>query len=396
MQPLMINKRNYYNFRYSEAIYLCSYVALILTTIAFQDVFFKPRAVFLMCIIIMILLCGGCVASHCETKFLTSVKLAIFVLFATVAFFNKKPQLVIFALLICYSDLTSFERVIGTNFVFCGCSILITPLFSKIGVLPTNHFFRDNGLEAHAFGFGYYQVVPYTFFFMVLEYFYLNQIRKRRLSWLELFLIFVINYVIFKYSTLRLTYYLTFICLLMYILLIKLNCFDLRSKWIKKASIFIYPASMLFTILLNKRYDQYDPVLSKLNHVLSNRLYLGHEALNRYHIVLFGQEIRTSNAVGVDYFYVDSGYLYSLIGYGVLLSIVLLAMHVIMLCYSIDSNDKALFIWLVAVAIFSFSNNIWISLAMNPLLLGLFSYRNQTHCETPNYKEWQTSSNSLW
>ena len=94
-------------------------------------------------------------------------------LFSAAAIISNKPQMMIYAALICTSDLTSFRRIVLTCFVTCGIMIILTSFADLASIVPERAFYRG-GVRAHTFGFGYYNTVPYTFFFMVLEFFYLK------------------------------------------------------------------------------------------------------------------------------------------------------------------------------------------------------------------------------
>jgi len=70
-----------------------------------------------------------------------------------------------------------------------------------------------------------------------------------------------------------------------------------------------------------------------------------------------------------NYFYIDSGFFYSLIGYGILFTVIFLLIYSYLYEHSAKNNDKPLFIWLTCVLIFTLINNVWVSIATNPVLL---------------------------
>lgn len=69
------------------------------------------------------------------------------------------------------------------------------------------------------------------------------------------------------------------------------------------------------------------------------------------------------------YFYIDSGYIYAILGYGVLFTLVVIFMYSYLIYYATKRNDKNLFIWLIIVLVFTVVNNTWVSLAVNPVLM---------------------------
>ena len=109
--------------------------------------------------------------------------------------------------------------------------------------------------------------------------------------------------------------------------------------------------------------------------MLNSRLLMGKTAFEQYHLKLFGQSIQM---VGIKsatfgeghqvYFYIDSGYVYALIGYGILFTALLLTLYTIVLRNTAKKEQGVLFIWAVTVTLFSISNNAWVSITYNPLL----------------------------
>lgn len=270
--------------------------------------------------------------------------------------------------LMCGAGLTTFRRIVLTCFCSCGGIVLVTYLAKITGVFSQNLFYRS-GVTIETFGFGYYHVVPYTFCFMALGYLYLRTNNGKKATWIELIIILGISHILFEITTLRLTYYLMYLIIFLYIVLIKFDLIDLRKKWVVVSSSLVFPVMFITSIWINYVYDLSNPFQKRLNEVLSERLALGHEGFNRYSVRLFGQQIETSNGLGSSYFYIDCGYLYSLLGYGILFTAVILCIYVLLHVFSAKTDNKVLFIWLTAVAVFSFSNNIWISIYMNPVIL---------------------------
>ena len=104
---------------------------------------------------------------------------------------------------------------------------------------------------------------------------------------------------------------------------------------------------------------------------MNHRLSLSRIALQRYEISLFGNLIKALESD--TYFYLDSGYLYLLLGYGLVVFLVIMSAYMIVFRYALKSNDKKLFIWCIIVSVFSFVNNIIVDVNINPLLFGVWS-----------------------
>ena len=95
-----------------------------------------------------------------------------------------------------------------------------------------------------------------------------------------------------------------------------------------------------------------------------------------------------------NYFYIDSGYAYSLLGYGIVFTVLIIFMYSVIYYYCCKNNKKKLFIWITAVALFTMINNTWITLEYNPLLFlffpvfrDLFESGNDNQSDVLNMKE---------
>ena len=350
-----------------EAIFLFCYIACIALMYVFGDIYNKPRVLWLGCSAITVCVYATIAIRSKLTRPDLFFRFIVIALFSIASFISNKPQMMMYAALMCTADLTSFKRIVITCFFTSLAMIILTPIADVIGVIPKRVFYRGSQI-AHSFGFGYYNVVPFTYFFLVLEYLYLKAIRGKKASWFELLIIFGINCVLYKLSTLRLAFYLVCIVLGLYVVLIKWNIIRLNFKPLIIVCSLTFPLLFAISVWLNKSYTVSSDMFVKLNRLLSDRLSLGHQALSRYPISIFGhliESIKTAN----EYFYVDSGFLFSLLGYGVLFTSMALLIYTYLSHYAAKSNKKMLFIWLSTVAVFSIINNTWISLYMNPILL---------------------------
>ena len=350
----------------SEAIYLFCYIIFIISMFVLAQVRPSTRGLWLVCPIITLGILSAMIFKGTLPVKNILAYIGIVTVFSVASIRSNRPYIMVYAVLLCCAELTTFERILKTSAVTSIVVILIVFTLSAVGVIPNRVFYRADGSISRSFGFAYYHVVPYTFFYLVMDYLYL---RKNRIKIYNLVIILVINLLLYKTTGLRLIYYLNYITVLLFLILVNFDLFSLKKKVATRISMMIFPAFFALTIWINWIYTPSNLTLMYLNRMLSGRLYLGHEAFNRYSLKLFGQIIRTVSGGWDVYFYIDSGFLYALLGYGIIFTIVALAMYMYLYVYSSLNNDKVLFIWLTGVAIFSFSNNTWIDLYMNPILL---------------------------
>lgn len=354
----------------SEVLYLGCYILYIFTCYLFTEITYKPRAMLLFCPIIAIGVCISIILGEKQPCRVVLFKLLTIFVFCVAALVSIKPQVLVCGVLVCGADLTSFKKIIVSSIFTCVFIIIMTSMLNSVGIIRQETSYSRFGVDINTFGFGYYSIVPFTYLFIVLGYLYLKYKMNKKVSWIGIMLILLVNRYLYRTTTLRLVFYLNYLTIFMYIILIKFGWFNLKNKILKFIIALIFPALFFVTNWMSYAYDERNSIFVKLNKLLSTRLSLGHEAFERYNINLWGNYIIT-NSDENNYFYIDSGFLYSLLGYGSIFTILLLSMYVYMHIYSAKVNDKMLFIWLTIVAVFSCINNTWISVQFNPLILSL-------------------------
>ena len=331
----------------------------------------KPRAMWLIYPIIAIGVIVSIIIRQHTIKNL-SLRLVIILVFCIASVVSKKPEMMVYATLICGADSTSFQRICRYCIYTCTIFVIMTMILNLFGIIPDVGSWYRFGVHIRSFGFGYYSVVPFTFLHMVLIYLYLQYEKQRKVSWLEILVIALLNYLLYSVTTLRLTYYLVYLALFMYIILIKFEWFNLKNKLLNFLTILIFPSMFAFSIWIHYSFTYSDYTLFQLNSLLSNRLALGYEAFQRYSINLLGNYIEVNNSeIASEYFYVDCGFLFSLLGYGLLATVLLLIINIYLHNYSARTNNKMMFIWLTIVAVCNTTNDTWIYLQSNPIVLML-------------------------
>ena len=330
----------------------------------------KPRAMWLIYPIIAIGIIVSVIIKGKHTIKNLCLRLIIILVFCVASVVSQKPEMIVYATLICGADSTSFQRICRYCFYTCTIFVITTMILNLFGIIPDVGSWYRFGVYIKTFGFGYYSIVPFTFFHMVLIYLYIQYEKQRKASWLEMLIIALLNYLLYSVTTLRLTYYLVYLTLFMYIILIKFEWFNLKNKLINFLTILIFPSMFAFSIWIHYSFTYSDHTLFQLNSLLSNRLALGYEAFQRYSINIFGNYIEVNNSAS-DYFYIDSGFLFSLLGYGLLATVLLLIINIYIHNYSARTNNKMMFIWLTIVAVCNTTNNTWICLQLNPIVLML-------------------------
>lgn len=240
-----------------------------------------------------------------------------------------------------------------------------------LGIIEDRLYYRDVDLVknsyAHDLGFKYYSFCSYLCMGFVQCCLYLW---RNRLNFMKILFLILFSYIFFVLSSTRLQ---ILTCVAFILAIIILPYFPkkiLHNKLLAAIAIILYPLICIFLYYVSKYfilyyfYDGYD----ELNHIMNGRIRLNEEALLRYDVTLWGNDLDLDNS-NKFYFYIDSGYLHVLLGDG------LVFISIILLLYSIltDKIYKArayyLYIWIVIYAVLNISNGFLVDILANPILL---------------------------
>ena len=106
---------------------------------------------------------------------------------------------------------------------------------------------------------------------------------------------------------------------------------------------------MIFSLIIGYAYDRNNITWRSINLLLSNRLWLQHNALDYFGLSLFGNKIElvgysvktvlNGSAEGASYNYVDCSYIQVMLYYGVLFGVLIIAVYRAILQKYIECND---------------------------------------------------------
>lgn len=306
-----------------------------------------------------------------RAKRIRRLSVVILIAFTISAIATKNLTMLVFALFIITAE-KDFRRIVRSVFTGTLLGLLFVVTLAVVGIIP-DYTYAHLGKIVHSYGFYYYSSIPYYILFTSLMHLYL---KGKRVKLLEILAIYIIQYISYKLFTVRLTFYVGMVIIALTILFIKLDFLNLNRKIIKGISAILFPLATVISCGACINYQQGNPVWYAINSLFSNRISQGHYAFNNYSVKLLGQHIemqgRASLALGLysgNYFYIDSGYVYSVLVYGVLFTVILMLVYSILIVKICQINNKQLYVWLLAVLIFSVMNNALININMNPLLL---------------------------
>ena len=134
-----------------------------------------------------------------------------------------------------------------------------------------------------------------------------------------------------------------------------------------------YGVFALVTFLMCKFYNWQIPWQKKLDDFCHYRISLAFVGIKDYGVHLLGVQIKENTDVSTGrYFYIDSGYIKNLLGYGVIVFIMIILFYTIITYASVLENDQVLAIWMLCIALYSIFNNLMLSVSENAALLAIW------------------------
>jgi len=129
---------------------------------------------------------------------------------------------------------------------------------------------------------------------------------------------------------------------------------------------------LVFSYTFGYFYNEKNEFLRRMNSLFTGRLSLNHLFVNEYPLSLFGVELQFSNPENIQYLgyrFLDNGYLHTLLNLGVIY-LLLILIFMIFLTLKINENGYS-YVLIISIVLFiyGFSEQGFMSLPFNPILL---------------------------
>ncbi len=243
--------------------------------------------------------------------------------------------------------------------------------------LVTDYVFDPNSRMRHGLGFTWTTTAPIIYFYTMLCYIY---IKREKISYLGYLIMECVNFWLYKMTDTRMAFVFSSFFLLFFA--IERSMKNRWRFWRLFERLYCIVPSIICTasLILYWCYDSSNDVWRKLNELLSNRLYLGKEAILNYGIHVFGQNIRwvgfsirrPTMAEAVGYNYVDCSYLQLLLEYGVLFLIAVIGIYTVAIYRAVKVQDYYLVWILLIVLLFGITEPRLMNFTFNPFPLMAF------------------------
>ena len=260
------------------------------------------------------------------------------------------------------------RNIIKIWIIEIGILMFFNQILFLLGYLPDLLIVRS-GQERSQVGYIFTSLgANYAFQFTLIYLLY----REINVKYLELILLFLLNYYFYFQTDTKSAYYFSLLVLLLLIVIKNIKISFKVSNLINK---YILLIGIIIPSYFSYFYDPNKDMYNEINQLLTGRLYLGNLALNKNGISLFGQpqDWVLNDKVTVDnpYFYVDSSFLTIAMYYGViLLSIIVFGYYILGNHKYIKGNIVYTVIFSVLVLHATFDPQ-FLEIVYNPMLLYL-------------------------
>lgn len=289
---------------------------------------------------------------------------------------DKTVFLFMLCIFIFSSSNVDFDDILKVALVVETLVFVLTVSFSLIGIIP-NHVW-DEVRQRYDMGFTYCTFGSHFMLFITMIY---SCVRKK-ITLLETVALAAVNFLLYWCNDTR-----TDLCIIiLYLLCVYIWTHflgDVKTNLVTKI-LFQYSGAII-AIAAVAAHMFYNPdimLYSKMNALLSNRLFLGKYAIQEYGFTLFGQHIKWVGQGSMKkdpllfYNYVDCSYLKYALNFGIIFSLLLLMGLLYLGKKVLEDGDKALCVSLLFLYVFSMIDAELCVLAFHPFLLKIGGFLN--------------------
>lgn len=325
---------NFLVIKQSDLFFIAYGVYLVITILAtsmFYQYIIGTKINILLFVCVLFLLAKEIMTMNSKRYFLYEIIFScifiIVVLIGNITLgYNSPLYLIIF---IVAARNVDFDKIARFTIVITSIVVLFIMGSALIGIIPNYIIMAQKGVVTYL-GFRY-SLYPAAFCSNItMLYLYVN---RDKLKWKNIFILLIINYVIYKLTISRLMFTLCIILLMISAIYKVMRGFPKKTKYLFRFSTMIYPIVMALSYGICKYYDPNISWMYKIDKALEGRIKLQYDVLKKYPVKLLGQNIIWSgNAMNVEgtrsshsYFYADNLFLNMFLMYGVIFTVLIVA-----------------------------------------------------------------------
>ena len=282
---------------------------------------------------------------------------------------NKITVILVIVMWACY--FYDNKKILECFLISNSLIFIISCICSVFNLLPEVVINRGATIR-YSLGYIYPLELMTHFLFLTMVYIYL---RKSKYNYMDFIFINIINLLLYKITDARSSFILiVFFSTVSYF--IAKN--KISFKKIKVVYFYVFLAiCSVVPIIFSLAYNPDNALMFKINKILSNRVYLTHNAFNTYGFSLFGKNIPwvgfggdlNPSSLGNTYNFVDCAYAKSLFDYGIIITVLIILGYAVIYTYSIKKRNDILILIISIILVISIVEPRLFSIELNPYLL---------------------------
>ena len=281
---------------------------------------------------------------------------------------NGALNLILLAMLMICGYAVKTDKLLKCYLIVISFILFSCFLFWKLGIFRTEYSNIFGEGKHYYIGFTFFSYFPNHFLNLVLVYF---SLKKKPITVIETAVILLLNHYIYKLCLTTAPYGLMYIAILL-LWGLRLVPKIYETKLFCWGTVLSPVISAIAIVLLSALYSPKSPFMVKLNDALSDRLSLGHTAIERYGLPIMGSDVEWVVGAGTSrsiFFYVDSSYLNAIITYGLIFTAIMILGFSLMGKTMFKEKKYVICIILIIMAVHGFSDPQLFSLKYNPFLV---------------------------
>ena len=297
---------------------------------------------------------------------------------------NTGMPLIQVLLLIFAARDVSFRRICKVSLWACTLLWILPVMVDRIGIFQLEKDVYKNRVREFL-NYNYVSYPSIYFNNIIFCALYVNTEPRRRgrggnyaarktASWPLIFLLSAVSIWLYAVTDTAFPFAIGMLFIVLYVLTVKFQIPVVRNTgWHRVIASSCYGVFALVTFLMCKFYNWQVPWQKKLDDFCHYRISLAFVGIKDYGVHLLGVQIKENTDVSTGrYFYIDSGYIKNLLGYGLIVFIMIILYYTIITYASVLENDQVLAIWMLCIALYSIFNNLMLSVSENAGLLAIW------------------------
>lgn len=281
--------------------------------------------------------------------------------------------LMVIAALVCQS--IGYKRTLSCIFLVRIIAFIIIEIMVFLGVLPFDSFLISKGVFGAeiGFSFGYMHpnVLGQEIFFLVTLYL---MIRNKKISNLELFFLFIIDFISFILTKSKTSCGLLLIIIIMTIWIKKNNYNFKKNKSIKLIVSITFVLILAIGIIMPFIYATVSGELQKivwnLNGLLNGRLSHASTLFRSFDLTLFGKILDLEYIQSFyGYSVIDNSWVYTLFNFGIIPFICIVVLYYSSIVRLIDKNEYVFVLVIMTFLVYGLMENVLRSMYMNFVII---------------------------